>query len=78
MGWESAFSPAFSIANEAAIGPIAFAGEVNNELAASIVNLSTVNQSYVWFLAIMALLVIVPVVWYARAVRKKMQKPSAD
>ena len=78
MGWESAFSPAFSIAKEAAIGPVAFAREVNNELAASIVNLSTVNQSYVWFLGIMALLVIVPVVWYARAVRKRVQKPFAD
>lgn len=78
MGWESAFSPAFSIAKEAAIGPIAYAGEINNELAESIVNLSTVNQSYVWFLGIMAFLVLVPVVWYARAVRKKIQKPFAD
>lgn len=74
MGWESAFSPAFSMAKEAAIGPIAYAGEVNNDLAASIVNLSTVNQSYVWFLAVMALMVIVPVVWYARTVRRKHKK----
>jgi len=78
MGWESAFSPGFSIAKEAAIGPIAYAEQVNNELAASMVNLSVMDQSYVWFLGIMAFLVIVPVVWYARAVRKKNQKRFAD
>lgn len=75
LGWESAFSPGFSIAKEAAIGPVAYAKEVNNELAASIVNLSTVDQTYVMVLGIMTLLVIVPVVWWARVVRKKTQKP---
>lgn len=78
MGWESAFSPGFSIAKEAAIGPIAYAREVNNEMAASIVNLSTLNQSYALVLGIMAFLVIVPVVWYSRVVRKKVQKPFVD
>lgn len=74
MGWESAFSPAFSIAKEAAIGPVAFANEVNNELAASITNLSTVDQSHAWILGMMAILVIVPVVWWSHVVRKKMRK----
>ena len=78
MGWESAFSQGFSIAKDAAIGPIAYAEQVNNELAVSIANLSTVSQSYVAILGIMALLVIVPVVWYARAVRKRIRKPAAD
>ncbi len=78
MGWESAFSQGFSIAKDGAIGPIAYAEQVNNELAASITNLSTVSQSYVAILGIMTLLVIVPVVWYARAVRKKMRTPAAD
>ncbi len=74
LGWESAFSPSFSIAKEAAIGAIAFAKEINNELAASIANLSTVNQTYVLFLGALSLLVIVPVVWYAHVVRKKVRK----
>ena len=77
-GWESAFSPGFSIAKEAAIGPIAYAEHVNNELAASIANLSTVSQSYVAILGIMAVLVIVPVVWYSRIVRKRIRKPVGD
>ena len=78
LGFESAFSPGFSIAREGAIGPIAYATEVNNELAASLANLSTVDQSYVWSLGVMAFLVIVPVVWYARVVRKKTRKPFVD
>jgi RNA polymerase sigma factor (sigma-70 family) len=78
LGWEGAFSPGFSIAKEAAIGPIAYAAEINNEVAASLVSLSTMDQTYAWFLGIMAFLVIVPVVWYAHAVRKKTRKPFVD
>ena len=73
MGWESAFSQGFSIAKQAAIGPIAYAEQVNNEMAASISNLSTVNQTFAVILGVMALLVIVPVVWYSRAVRKNLK-----
>lgn len=77
LGWESAFSQGFSIAKEAAIGPIAYAEQVNNEMASSISNLSMADQSHPLILSIMALLVIVPVVWHSRAVRKKFRKPSA-
>jgi len=73
MGWESAFSQGFSIAKDAAIGPIAFAEQVNNELAASISNLSTVNQTFAVILGVVALLVIAPVIWYSRAVRKNIK-----
>lgn len=76
LGWESAFSQGFSIAKDAAIGPIAYAEQTNNELAVSIANLSTVNQSYVAILGVMTVLVIVPVVLYARAVRMKIRKPT--
>ena len=78
LGWNSAFSGGFSIAKVAAVGPVAFAEHVNSELAVSITNLSTVNQSYAVILGIMAVMVIVPVVWYARVVRIRMRKPSAD
>lgn len=78
LGWESAFSQGFSIAKEAALGPIAYAGQINNAQAAAAANLSTVDQSYGAVLGIMALLVIVPVVWYARVVRRKIRKPSLD
>ena len=78
LGWESAYSPCFSIAKEAAIGPIAYAKHVNNELAASIANMAAADQSYSIILGFMALLVIVPVVWWSRVVRKKIRKPAVD
>jgi len=76
LAWKSAFSPGFSIAKEGAIGPIAYAEQVNNQAAAAISNLSTVDQTYALILGIMAVLVIVPVVWWARAVRKRFRKSA--
>ena len=78
LGWNSAFSGGFSIAKLAAIGPIAFAEHVNSELAASITNLSTVNQSYAVILGIAAVAVIVPVVWYASVVRKRLRRTAGN
>lgn len=78
LGWESAWSGGFSIAKEAAVGAIAYAEQVNNELAVSITNLSTVNQSYAVILGIMAFLVLVPVIWWGQAVRKKVRNPDGD
>lgn len=73
-GWESAFSQGFSTAKEAAIGPIAHANEVNNELAVSIANLSAADQSQGLILAMITLMVIIPVVIYAQAIRKRYGK----
>ena len=77
-GWESAFSPGFSIAKEAAIGPIAYAEHVNNELAYTITRLAVADQFAMVILGAVALLVIVPVVWYARVVRKNLRKSTSD
>jgi RNA polymerase sigma factor (sigma-70 family) len=74
LGWESAFSNGFSIAKEAAIGPIAFADHINNEQAAEISNLTTLNQSYLWVLSAIALLVIVPSALHSYKVRQRMGK----
>lgn len=72
LGWESAFSNGFSIAFDAAIAPIAFASQVNNEKAAEIINLTLLDLSYQWVLAAIAILVIVPAAWHARKVRQRM------
>ena len=69
LGWESAFSQGFSVAKEAAIGPVALAEEVNNELAASISNLSMADESHAFILSAIAIMVIVPAVWHSRVVR---------
>lgn len=75
LGWNSAFSGiGFSIANEAAIGPFAFAKHINNEQAGEMVNLAIMSQSYLWILAMIAILVIVPAVWHSNKVRQRMRK----
>ncbi|MDO3384780.1 sigma-70 family RNA polymerase sigma factor [Gilvimarinus sp. SDUM040013] len=77
LGWESAFSGGFAAAFEAALAPIAFAGVTNNEQAAQIVNLSALNQSYLWVLGIISVAVIVPAVLHAKKVQQRMQ-PQAE
>jgi RNA polymerase sigma factor (sigma-70 family) len=73
LGWESAFSNGFSIAKNAAIAPIAYAEQVNNEHAANIANLTLLGESYQWLLALIAILVIVPSIWHSHQVQKRME-----
>lgn len=73
LGWESAFSNGFSIAIDAAIGPFAYAGQINNEQAAQIINLTLLDQWYQWILAAIALFVIVPSIWHSQTVRQRMR-----
>ncbi len=74
LGWNSAASGGFSIAKEAALGPISFAKHINSEYAADIANLTMLNQSYLWVLSVIAVLVIVPAVWHSNKVRQRMRK----
>lgn len=71
LGWESAFSNGFSIAKDAAIAPLAYAAEINNEQAADITSLSLLAQNYQWVLAFIAILVIIPSIWYSHKVRQR-------
>ncbi|MEP7704920.1 sigma-70 family RNA polymerase sigma factor [Paraglaciecola sp. 25GB23A] len=73
FGWESAFSNGFSVAADAAIGPFAYAAQINNQQAAELSNLAMLNQSEHWILAMIAIFVIVPAAWYSRKVRQKMK-----
>ncbi len=75
LGWESAFSGGFSIANDAAVGAIAYADHVNNEQASNIVNIATFQHVYLWVLAAMAICIIVPAVIYANRVKHHFAKP---
>lgn len=72
LGWQSAVSGGFSIAQEAALGAIAFAPISNSEQAAHLVHLTAFNNSYLWVLLIMSVLVLVPAVWHSRVVRRNM------
>jgi RNA polymerase sigma factor (sigma-70 family) len=73
LGWESAVSNGFSVAKDAAIAPVAFGAQINNEQAADISNLTLLGQSHQWILAFVAILVIIPSIWYSRKVRQRMK-----
>lgn len=72
LGWESAFSAGFAYAKEAAYGSIAFAQEVNNEVAAKAVELPALSDNLNWILGAISIFVIVPAVMHAKAVKKRM------
>lgn len=72
LGWESALSGGFAVAREAATGPFAFAHQVNNEAASAIANLATLDQTYLWLLGTIAVLVIVLVIWHSNVVHRRM------
>ncbi|GEA12167.1 sigma-70 family RNA polymerase sigma factor [Alteromonas sp. KUL49] len=76
MGWESAVSGGFSWANDAALGAIAFAKNVNNQAAVDISHLDAFSSNYHWALLILAVFVIVPAVLYSHSVRKRFRQTS--
>ena len=76
MRLKSAFSGGFSIAREGAIGAVPVAKHMNTETAAEISNLGAVNQNAIFVLGALAIMVIVPVVLYSNAVRKRMRPES--
>lgn len=78
LGWESAFSHGFSVANDVAIGTFAYAGEVNNEIAYAVSDLSLFNQGTQWISALIAILVIAPAYLHFKGVRKRMKKDNDE
>lgn len=76
LGWESAFSNGFSIAREAALGPLSFARHINTQHAADIANFTMLDKSYLWLLGTIAVLVIVPAAWHSSVVRQRMRKAN--
>ena len=74
-GWESAFSGGFSLAKEAAVGPVAVARYVNDEQAVALTHLTEFGYVYQWVLAAISVLVIVPAAWHAMQVRRRMKSP---
>ena len=74
LGWEGVFGGGFAIAREAAVGSIAYAEEVNTELAAQLASMPEVEQYHIWVLFAISALVLIPVISYARAIRMRMGK----
>ncbi len=72
LGWQGAFSNGFSLAKQGAIGPVAFAEQVNNAEAAGHVSLAEAGAAQGFVLLAITALVLVPVTLYARAVRQRL------
>ncbi|MCF3648946.1 RNA polymerase sigma factor [Synoicihabitans lomoniglobus] len=72
LGWDMAASGGFAIAQKVAVGPVAFASHANDEIAMAALNAPDGPQDPVLWLALIAILVLVPVILYARAVRQRL------
>lgn len=74
LGWTGAAGGGFAVAKYGAAGPIAIAGEANNEAAAELLKLSLVDQSFGIIMLVIAGLVLIPVTLYAQAVRRRLRQ----
>jgi hypothetical protein len=74
MGWDTAQSGGFGLAGHAAWAPVAFAEHANNDAARAILASPGTPQYQMAFITVVTLLSLVPVIFYARAVRKRMGK----
>jgi hypothetical protein len=76
LGWESAQGGGFSIARVAAEGPVAFAQHANDAVAHQILANPNMEQTHMIFLIVIAVLSIVPIAFYARAVRQRLGRTA--
>jgi len=72
LGWQTAQGGGFSIARIAAEGPIAFAQHANDPEARQILADPNTEQNQMIFLIVITLLTLIPVAYYARAVRRRL------
>lgn len=74
LGWQSAAGGGFEIARLAAVGPIAFAAHANDPVAWEYFASPNAERNKAVILTVMVLLSLLPVVYYARAVRQRMRR----
>jgi uncharacterized membrane protein len=72
LGWETAQGGGFAVAGEAAMAPVAFAAHANDEAARSILTNPGTPEQQMALLTVITLLALVPAVFYAGAVRRRM------
>ncbi len=76
LGWNSAQGGGFGIAQHAALASVAFAEQVNNAAARALLPDPGSQQHQLGFITVLTLLSLVPVIFYARAVRKRMGRKT--
>lgn len=72
LGWETAQGSGFAIARIAAEGPVAFAAHTNDAIARGMLVASHAEQNQTTFVMTIAVLSLIPIVFYARAVRQRL------
>lgn len=72
LGWEAARSDGFAIARIAAEGPVAFARHANDPIARQLLADPRGEQTQIIILTVITVLSLVPIAFYARAVRQRL------
>ena len=72
LGWVTAQGSGFAIARIAAEGPVAFAQHANDPIARQILADPPAEQTQMIFLIVVSVLSLVPIAYYARAVRQRL------
>ncbi len=72
LGWTTAASGGFAIAHIAAAGPVAWAQHANDPVARQILTDPNADRNQMIFFIVIVLFSLVPVAYYARAVRQRL------
>src|SRR6185503_13897179 len=72
LGWETAQGGGFAIARTAAEGPVAFAQHANDPMARQMLADPHAEQTQMIILAVISVLSIIPIAYYAWAVRRRL------
>jgi hypothetical protein len=72
LGWSTAAGGGFAIARIAAVGPVAFAQHANDPVARQILADPHAAQSQMIIFSVTTVLSILPIAYYARAVRRRL------
>jgi RNA polymerase sigma factor (sigma-70 family) len=72
LGWESAQGGGFAFAQQVALAPVAFAQHANDAIAHQYLAKGAEGSGSGLFLGVLALISVVPVAYYARAVRRRL------
>ena len=76
LGWTTAQSGGFAIARMAAEGPVALARHANDPVARQLLADPNGNRNQMIFFIVISLLTLLPVGYYARAVRQRLGGPG--
>lgn len=72
LGWDTAQSGGFGLAGRAAEAPVAFAAHANDAAARAILANPGAEQNQMVFISVVTVLSLLPIVFYAREVRRRM------